>query len=285
MYRHGDRRRFEYVVASTNRQEQQITCDKSIEHDIQMAGYRYAQAHTLIILSIDTSDTHGSVAVGKSGKLASSLLHSGGEDYSSWLIPAVHSVLGESGCELRQLDLLAVCTGPGSFTGLRVGLTTVKAWAEIYGTHIVGVPRLEALSRNGTRGFPYVLACYDAQRGQNFAALYWRKGNALQLKSAELVATPAEILQFVAQYAGNAPVEWVQLGRDTISTADGWPGREACGDVLTTSPPNLAATIALRAEEYAAKGQFTDVLQLDANYVRRSDAEIFWKGPAKRVPR
>jgi tRNA threonylcarbamoyladenosine biosynthesis protein TsaB len=240
----------------------------------------------LIILSIDTSDTRGSVAVRKGGKLASSLLHSGGEDYSSWLIPAVHSVLGESGCELGQLDLLAVCTGPGSFTGLRVGLTTVKAWAEIYGRRIVGVPRLEALSRNSTRGFPFVLACYDAQRGQNFAALYWRKSSALlQLMSAELVATPEEILQFVAQYAGNAPVEWVQLGRDTISAASGWPGREACGDVLTPSPPNLAATIALQAEEYAVKGQFTDVLQLDANYVRRSDAEIFWKGPAKRVPR
>jgi tRNA threonylcarbamoyladenosine biosynthesis protein TsaB len=238
----------------------------------------------LIILSIDTSDTFGSVALCKAGKLVSSRLHSVPDDYSSWLIPAVQLVLRESRSDLGDLDLLAVCTGPGSFTGLRVGLTTVKAWAEIYGTRIVGISRLEALSRNGTENLPFVLAGYDAQRGQNFAALYRREADQLKLVGNELVATPEEILQFVSQHAGKGPVEWIQLGADTISAAAGWQTRPACGDLLTASPLNLAATIAMLAEEHAAKGEFADVLQLDANYVRRSDAEIFWKGPAKRVP-
>jgi tRNA threonylcarbamoyladenosine biosynthesis protein TsaB len=238
----------------------------------------------LIILAIDTSDTLGSVAVRQAGNLVSSRLHSAPDDYSSWLIPAVQSVLSMSQSTLGTLDLLAVCTGPGSFTGLRVGLTTVKAWAEIYGKRIVGISRLEALSRNGTTNHPFVLASYDAQRGQNFAALYRREADQLKLVSNELVATPEEILQFVSQHAGKEPVEWVQLGAENISTAAGWQSRAECGDVLTASPLNLAATIALLAEEHAAKGEYTDVLQLDANYVRRSDAEIFWKGPAKRVP-
>jgi tRNA threonylcarbamoyladenosine biosynthesis protein TsaB len=237
----------------------------------------------LIILAIDTSDTFGSVALRKAGKLVSSQLHPASEDYSSWLIPAVQSLLAEP-VSFKNIDLLAVCTGPGSFTGLRVGLTSVKAWAEIYGTRIVGISRLNALARNGAKNFPFILSCYDAQRGQNFAALYRREAGQLKLVGDELVATPEEILQFVSQHAGKEPVEWVQLGTENISTAPGWQSRAACGDILTASPLNLAATIAMLAEEHAAKGEFTDVLQLDANYVRRSDAEIFWKGPAKRVP-
>ena len=322
----------------------------------------------MIILAMDTSDTNGSVDVQRDGKLLSFRLHSAGEDYSSWLLPAVFAALAEAGTSLERVDVLAVCTGPGSFTGLRVGLTTVKAWAEIYGTKIVAVPRLEALARNGItrvesatrvaslsesqtfrddttnigsatrvadlsepQGSPvnqtsagsaaevspgrepwvkvenkssaggaadsvppdpqstaakpaFVLACYDAQRGQSFAAFYRREEGVLTPVGAEMVATPQEILQIVAQHADTALVEWVQLGGDPISTAPGWQARAVLGDVLTASSLNLAATIAEIARERAAKNQFTGVLQLDANYVRRSDAEIFWKGPAKRVP-
>ena len=322
----------------------------------------------MIILAIDTSDTHGSVDVRRDGKLLSFRLHSSSEDYSSWLLPAVFAALAEADSSLEKVDVFGVSTGPGSFTGLRVGLTTVKAWAEIYGTKIVGVPRFEALARNGihsaesatrvasssesqtlrddmtnmgsatrvadlsepqgsqvnptsagsaTEVSPgrepwvnvenqssaggaadsvppdpqstaaastFVLACYDAQRGQNFAAFYRREEGVLAPVGAEMVSTPEEILQFVAQHAGTAPVEWVQLGGDTISTAPGWQARAVLGDVLTASSLNLAATIAEIARERAAKNQFTGVLQLDANYIRRSDAEIFWKGPAKRVP-
>lgn len=238
----------------------------------------------MIILAIDTSDTHGSLAVRRDATLLSFRLHSPGEDYSSWLLPAVFAGLAEANVNLEQVDVFGACTGPGSFTGLRVGLTTVKAWSDIYGTRIVGVSRLATLARNGSTHISYVLASYDAQRGQSFAALYRRELGGLTPVGAEMVATPEEILHFVAQHAGNTPVEWVQLGVDTISTAPGWPGRAALGDVLTGSSLNLSATIAQIAEERAGKTDFTDVLQLDANYVRRSDAEIFWKGPAKRDP-
>ena len=256
----------------------------------------------MIILAIDTSDTYGSVAVRRDGKLLSFRLHSHGEDYSSWLLPAVSSALSDANATLKRVDVLGACTGPGSFTGIRVGLTTAKAWSELYATRIVGISRLEALAQNGiysARGAAdplppdphsntatpkFLLASYNAQRGQDFAALYRRDAGTLTPVAPEMVATPDEILHFVSLHAADAPVEWVQLGDDTISTSPGWPSRAALGDVLTSSSLNLAATIAQIAEERSAKNQFTDVLQLDANYVRRSDAEIFWKGPAKRVP-
>lgn len=264
------------------------------------------------------------MAVRRDAKLLSFRLHSPGEDYSSCLLPAVSAALSDARTTLEQVDVLGACTGPGSFTGIRVGLTTVKAWSELYATRIVGISRLDALAQNGIYSagraaevrpgrkpwvnvkenpsaggaadplspdshsnaakLKFLLACYNAQRGQNFAALYHRESGSLSPVGEEMVATPEEILHFVSLHAGDAPVEWVQLGDDTISTSPAWPSRAALGDLLTTSSLNLAATIAQIAGERAAKNQFTDVLQLDANYVRRSDAEIFWKGPAKRVP-
>src|SRR5258708_26059241 len=95
---------------------------------------------------IDTADARGSVAVFENDKPIHVESHSTDEDYSSWLLPAIHRVLVASGLTLSQLDGYAVCAGPGSFTGLRVGLTTVKAWAEIYAKPIAAAPRLQALT-------------------------------------------------------------------------------------------------------------------------------------------
>ena len=98
---------------------------------------------------LDTADARGSVALFENNGLIRIEAHSNEEDYSSWLLPAVHRVLSPSGLSLSELDGYAVCAGPGSFTGLRVGLTTVKAWSEIYGKPIaarfsLGIPHRQS---------------------------------------------------------------------------------------------------------------------------------------------
>src|SRR5258708_20345503 len=127
---------------------------------------------------IDTADARGSVAVLENDQWIRVESHWTDEDYSSWLLPAVHRVLVASGLTLSQLDGYAVCAGPGSFTGLRVGLTTVKAWAEIYGKPIAAVSRLEALLEavpgESPIAAPFAAAHFDARRGQIFPALYRR---------------------------------------------------------------------------------------------------------------
>ena len=95
---------------------------------------------------VDTADARGSVALFEGAQFQGVEEHSTEEDYSSWLLPAVKRVLLRFAVSLAELDSYAVCAGPGSFTGLRVGLTTVKAWAEIYGKPIVALSRLEALT-------------------------------------------------------------------------------------------------------------------------------------------
>ncbi|HXX17494.1 MAG TPA: tRNA (adenosine(37)-N6)-threonylcarbamoyltransferase complex dimerization subunit type 1 TsaB [Candidatus Eremiobacteraceae bacterium] len=236
----------------------------------------------MITLAIDTSEARGSVALLHDRGVVVRL-HNDASDYSVWLLPAVNQVLSEAGSGIEQLQLLAVSTGPGSFTGLRVGLTTAKAWAEVYGTPIVGVSRLAAVAQSQGTESPFVAACYDAQRAQLFAALYRRASSGLERVGEELVVSPDDFVSLVNSEAGREPVCWISPDPELIRNSSTMSTRIATGDQILASPAELAITIARLAQQSAANGQFTDPLALDANYVRRSDAEIFWKGPASGV--
>lgn len=234
----------------------------------------------VITLAIDTSERRGSVAVRKEGWRAAVRQHESSEDYSSWLLPTVEACLGEAVVRMEGVDLLAVCTGPGSFTGVRVGLTTVKAWAEVYGKKVAGVSRLEAIARCAEAQAPFVAACYDAQRGQMFAAMYRWKDGGLQRIEEEMVVEAASFLRMATKEAGRETIAWVTLDPQLITGVEGWESRAGNGDSMQRVEGDLADKIGEIAEGCARKGEFTDPLELDANYVRRSDAEIFWKGPA-----
>jgi tRNA threonylcarbamoyladenosine biosynthesis protein TsaB len=181
---------------------------------------------------------------------------------------------------MGAVDLLAASTGPGSFTGVRVGLTTVKAWAEVYAKKVVGVSRLEAMARYAEAGAPLVTACYDAQRGQMFAALYRRKEAAWERVEQEMVIEAANFLKMASEQAGRERIAWISQDAELITNLADWQERVLAGDTMQALEGDLADKIGEIAEERARRQQFTDPLELDANYVRRSDAEIFWKGPA-----
>src|ERR1043166_226670 len=122
---------------------------------------------------VETGDSRGSVGVCDESNLIAVEAHGTDEDYSSWLLPAVQRVLVNSSLSLSQLGGYAVCAGPGSFTGLRVGLTTVKAWAEIYEKQFGAFPRLKPLTLFDRGGRERFWPAYmDARRDQVFAALY-----------------------------------------------------------------------------------------------------------------
>lgn len=191
--------------------------------------------------------------------------------------------MAEAGTKMERVDLLAAATGPGSFTGLRVGLSTVKAWAEVYGKPIVGVSRLEAMARSLQNSASFVAACYDAQRGQLFGALYRSVPGQFSRIGEELVIAPEDFVERVDGHADGEVVSWISLDPDLIKNLGSFQGRIAVGDSISVCTPDLATSIASLAEERAREGKFSDVLTLDANYVRRSDAEIFWKGPAANV--
>jgi tRNA threonylcarbamoyladenosine biosynthesis protein TsaB len=232
----------------------------------------------VITLAIDTSEARGSVAVLRDGSVAALRAHGDASDYSAWLLPAVEAVTGEVGTKTSLVDLLGVSTGPGSFTGLRVGLTAVKAWAEVYGTRIVGVSRLEAMVQSQPANSPVVAASYDAQRGQLFAALYRNTSGCPERVGEEMVISPVDLLSVVGAEAKGQKVTWLCLDPEAIRNTEGLEARIRAGDVILACSSQLAPNIGILAEKQAAMGRFSDPLTLDANYVRRSDAEIFWKG-------
>jgi tRNA threonylcarbamoyladenosine biosynthesis protein TsaB len=228
---------------------------------------------------VDTADGRGSVALFESAGLVSVEAHCTDEDYSSWLLPAVQRVLANSSLSLAELDGYAVCAGPGSFTGLRVGLTTVKAWAEIYGKPVAAVSRLGALAVNDSPAQePFIAACIDARREQVFAALYARLGDNFEPLGEESVTSLPDFVAQVREEAEGKPVRWITPDPGMLESLPEWPSLAANGHTLQLTPPPFAQRLGFLAYRKFLQAQTVDALALDANYVRRSDAELFWKG-------
>jgi tRNA threonylcarbamoyladenosine biosynthesis protein TsaB len=239
----------------------------------------------MILLGVDTCDSRGSVALLRDSELLAVERHLNSEDYSSWLIPACSRVLGSRGLSLADAYGYAVASGPGSFTGLRVGLTTVKAWSEVFRKPVAAVSRLEAIASQTSSLEPLVAAFVDAQRGQLFGALYKRKAGALHRIQDEMVLPPADFVAWVQDHVATGRVAWASLDPEIVTTVEPWKRRIKEGDSVHLVSPVLAPVIARMGMAQFQAGQVTDALHLDANYLRRSDAEIFWKGAAKPASR
>jgi len=228
-------------------------------------------------LLLDTADARGCVAVLQDATLLTVSPHPSGEDFSSWLLPAVRRALAEQALSLANLEGYAVCSGPGSFTGLRVGLTTAKAWAEIFRKPIAAVSRLEALAASvNASSIPrpsFTAVFSDARRGQVFAVLYNDSGIAIEPES---VVALENFLDRADAICGTAPILWKTPDPHLLQPLPAWAPRAARGDAVQPIEPPFAAQLGALAQQKFLNGQTTDALTLDANYIRRSDAELFW---------
>jgi len=231
------------------------------------------------LLSLDTCDARGSIALLRDGETLGELAHPATEEYSSWLIPAVNHVLSQHNLSHAELEGYAVASGPGSFTGVRVGLTTAKAWAEVFSRPIFAVSRLKVLANLAPGQSRYVAAFLDARRKQIFAGLFQRTSGQWELLGDESVIDPTEFFERVLATVGNAPFSWLTLDPELLAENPFWGshGRKDASIVAVTPP--LASAIGRYAFANLLQ-EGTDALALDANYVRRSDAEIFGKKAA-----
>jgi tRNA threonylcarbamoyladenosine biosynthesis protein TsaB len=233
----------------------------------------------VLLLALDTCDSRGSVALLDGARTLSEVPHPAAEEYSSWLIPAIDQVLAQNGVSHRDLAGYAVASGPGSFTGVRVGLTTAKAWAEVHAKPVFPVSRLAILADCADKSGEFAATLIDAQRKQLFAALYRRASGAWKLVGEECVIDPSEFFEYALQTAGDSHMSWVSLDPELLTDSSFWQSRNpSTTPVVRVSPP-LASSIGRHAVAHMHEGG-TDALTLDANYVRRSDAEIFGKKAA-----
>ena len=205
--------------------------------------------------------------------------HETGEDYSSWLLPAVEGLLKREGIGMREVEAFGAAAGPGSFTGVRVGLTTVKAWGEVYERPIAAVSRLEAVALQAGGGAEYIAACMNAQRGQVFGAVYGRVANGLVRLGDEMVIAPGKFVTTAVEITGGR-IAWASTDPECLLNLPEWQERAKLNETIEPVPGLLTGVVARMAAKELAAGRHTDALALEANYVRRSDAEIFWKGSA-----
>jgi tRNA threonylcarbamoyl adenosine modification protein YeaZ len=237
----------------------------------------------MLLLALDTCDARGSVAVLRDTDILGVVSHDTSEDYSVWLLPAIGQLLTGLSVAFDDVDAYVAAAGPGSFTGVRVGLTTVKAWAEVTGRPIVSVSRLEALATPASGSHSYVAAFANAQRRQVYGALYRRRNAILEPVGEESVIAPDKFLAWAVDKAAGHSIQWISTDPHMLLETEAWRARQSVGalqnfdeSVLAASPV-LAPAIGRLGYRLAQQKRFTDPLSLDANYVRRSDAEVFWK--------
>lgn len=227
----------------------------------------------VIILAIDTSGKQGGIALARGDAASFSVIASApiaGGTFSAQLVPQVAALLSAHKLNKRDLDGFAVASGPGSFTGLRVGLAAIKGLAEVLRKPIASVSLLEALALDSALS-GRVIALLDAQRDEVFFGEYSvehasGRGVARMLREEVMPRAAA-----IARLRGEAQ------SRAGILTPD--PGvanafAEAGLQVLAAVRPG-SETIARVGAGKLACGDTVTVEQLDANYIRRSDAEIF----------
>jgi tRNA threonylcarbamoyl adenosine modification protein YeaZ len=259
----------------------------------------------VLILSLDTSSPAGSVAILRDEMLLGVISTRAEENYSSRIFRHLEFLLSDLMLKLADFDLFAVSAGPGSFTGLRVGLAAAKGWAEVCRKPVVGVSALEAVAFQARAGSAVLVPALDARRGQIYFGVYRAAvARTLALDGEEFVVTPEEFAEKLGGLAHSRGADGkladVSSHHDSAGNYDSGDG----GGAFTIVTPDasvvavasqltsnltasfagleivssvLAPSIGHIAHARALRGDVSDALTLDANYVRRTDAEMRWK--------
>jgi tRNA threonylcarbamoyladenosine biosynthesis protein TsaB len=217
----------------------------------------------MLILAIDTSWKHGSLALARGDAERFELLQTAaltGGAFSAELVPQIAAALARQNLRKHEIDGFVAVSGPGSFTGLRVGLAVIKGLAEVLKKPIATVSVLESLAiASGASGRVFV--ALDAQRGEIFLGEYdVNSGRATPLREESLLSQEAFLEALPLDVTVVTPDASLVV-RTTVRQVER-PGAEAI------------ARIGLRK---ILAGEIMPPDALDANYVRRSDAEIFSK--------
>lgn len=221
----------------------------------------------MLILAADTSGKNGSLALARFEDGAQQTLDVvpiEGGTFSAQLVPQIAALLIRHGLSKTSIDAFAVASGPGSFTGLRVGLAAIKALAETLQRPIAAVSLLEVVARaEGRNG--RVVSALDAGRGEIYAGVYEIENGGARCVS--------ETLETMATFT-------VITEEQAVVTPDARLAERLQRALLNVTPisPPLADAVALLGFEKIQAGETIAPELLDATYIRRSDAEIkLWK--------
>ena len=199
----------------------------------------------MLLLALDTTSEFGSLALAEGESILEEVEIHSADGFAHVMFAEIERLLARHKIQITELEGIAAAAGPGSFTGVRVGLTAAKGLAEAIGCKVVAVSNLQALASLGTR--PLRAPVIDARRGEIFGAVY---DAALRLVVGEVVM----------KYE-----DWLRSLPEDVELIAQQPRKP------------LAGAIAGIAQGRFAAGLAQDPAEIDANYVRRSDAELMWR--------
>jgi tRNA threonylcarbamoyladenosine biosynthesis protein TsaB len=219
----------------------------------------------VIVLGIHSSGPQPAVAVAAGAVLLAETILPPARTHLERLGPAIQETLRALGMEASDVDAVAVALGPGSFSGIRVGLATAKGIAAALDKPIVGVSSLEIIARRalmaGETGIPVI----DARRGEIYAAAYRYESRGMTRLSEAFLLTASSLPRFAESIEGAS----VLCGDASVVEPSSFPKRVCFRQLLGPSASWVARVGAQRVES----GRADDLTALTPLYVRRSDAE------------
>ncbi len=239
----------------------------------------------MLVLAIDTTSEAGGAAIFKDDACLAHLAHGGAADqYSVSVFEMVDRLLAELSARpgtavksLADIDLYTVASGPGSFTGIRVGLAAVQAWAKVFEKPVKGVSVLRALAEAAQPATECALAILNAYRGEFYVGEFRKDKDARLVPWGEDKALNLDELKPLVTGQASAGSDCICIARAHDQAA------RALRDILPASlrwqivEGTLLEAIARLGRRAALEGKLDSPGQLDAYYIRRTDAELNWK--------
>lgn len=225
------------------------------------------------VLGIDTSTSFGSVGLMDDGEVISDYLLNIMVTHSERLLGAIELVLREARCPIGDIDGWAISLGPGSFTGLRIGVSTVKGLAFATGKPVAGVSTLDVLASQIAPTSYLISPILDARKKEVYTAFYrYEEGSSLKRQSDYQAIRPEDLV--------------IKIKEQTIFLGD---GVKTYGDFLLNSLPSLAifppaplhfphgSMVAKLGFELLKKGEYLNLSTFAPFYIRPSEAEVKWR--------
>ncbi len=221
----------------------------------------------MYILAIDTSFSALSLAIAKDDQIIANCGLDSGLQHSKVLLNLTDSLLKAADLSLANIDMLAISIGPGSFTGLRIGLATVKAWALALAKPLIAISSLQGLAYTAMEQGFLICPILDARRNQVYATLFDEKKRLLddQLLKIDDLLLKLKVYQRPIIFCGDALSTYRQQIKDALA--------ENAYFALPERQKFIAAALTQIAAQMYEQGQICDPISLEPNYLRLAEAE------------
>ena len=229
----------------------------------------------MTLLAIDTATSQVSVAFGHDGRVLGEVRIDGGRRHAEQLAPAIAYLATELGIDLGTLAAVAVGTGPGLYTGLRVGVTSARTMAQALGIPIVGIPSLDLVAHPWRTTPRRVVAVLDARRREVFSAQYRVVPGGLA-RDGEYSVGPPSVLAAEMLARGD---DVLLVGDGALVYADSFSGLDRVELVGPAAAAPSATALVELASARLERAAFTTPDDVVPLYLRQSDAQILWTAP------